>query len=65
LPNTAFEPLTPDGALCAVYLRQTFGLGFFDSHYAATALNLDKTIISFDRVYDNLKGLRRLDRAKA
>jgi predicted nucleic acid-binding protein len=64
LPNTAFEPLTPDLALSAVYLRQTFGLGFFDSHYAATALNLDKRVISFDRAYDSVKGLRRLDPAK-
>lgn len=61
LPNTTFEPLTPEIALSAVYVRQTYGLGFFDSHYAATALNLDKTILSFDRAYDNVKGLRRLD----
>jgi predicted nucleic acid-binding protein len=64
LPNTTFEPLTSDIPLSAVYLRQMFGLSFFDSHYAATALNLDKTIVSFDRAYDNVKGLRRLDPAK-
>jgi predicted nucleic acid-binding protein len=64
LPNTTFEPLTPDIALSAVYLRQTFGLSFFDSHYAATALNLDKTIVSFDRAYDNVKSLTRLDPAR-
>ena len=64
LPNTTFEPLTPDIALSAVYLRQTFGLGFFDSHYAATALSLDTTVVSFDRAYENVKGLRRLDPAR-
>jgi predicted nucleic acid-binding protein len=64
LPNTTFEPLTPDIALSAVYLRQTFGLGLFDSHYAATALSLDRTVVSFDRAYENVKGLRRLDPAR-
>jgi len=61
IPNAEFEPLTPDVALSAVYLRQTFHLGFFDSHYAATALKLDRTIISFDRAYDDVKGLKRID----
>ena len=61
IPNAEFEPLTPDVALSAVYLRQTFHLGFFDSHYAATAMKLDRTIISFDRAYDDVKGLKRID----
>jgi predicted nucleic acid-binding protein len=64
IPNAEFEPLTPDVALSAVYLRQTFHLGFFDSHYAATALKLDGTIISFDRAYDDVKGLKRVDRQR-
>lgn len=61
IPNTTFEPLTPDVALSAVFLRQTFDLGFFDSHYAATALKNDGSIISFDRAYDAVKGLKRID----
>ncbi len=61
IPNTVFEPLTPDVALSAVFLRQTFNLGFFDSHYAATALKIDASIISFDRAYDAVKGLKRID----
>lgn len=64
LPNATFESLTPNVALSAVYLRQTFGLSFFDSHYAATALNLDKAILSFDRSYERVKGLKRLDPAR-
>ena len=63
IPNTTFEPLTPDVALSAVFLRQTFNLSFFDSHYAATALKADGTIMSFDRDYDDVKGLRRIDPA--
>jgi predicted nucleic acid-binding protein len=65
IPNAAFEPLTPDVALSAVFLRQTFHLGFFKAHYAATALKLDGNIISFDRAYDSVKGLKRIDPASA
>lgn len=64
LPHTHFEPLTPEVVLSAVFLRQTYDLGFFDSHYAATALNLDRRILSFDRAYDRIKGLKRIDPAK-
>jgi predicted nucleic acid-binding protein len=64
LPNATFESLTPNVALSAVYLRQTFGLSFFDSHYAATALNLDQAILSFDHSYEIVKGLKRLDPAR-
>lgn len=47
--------------VASVYLRQTLGLSFFDSHYAATALNLDGKIISFDRAYDRVPGLTRIE----
>ena len=39
-------------------------MGFFDSHCAATALSLDRTVVSFDQAYENVKGLRRLDPAR-
>ena len=60
LPNVKYIPLTPDVAVASVYLRQTLNLTFFDSHYAATALNLDRTIISFDQAYDEVPGLTRI-----
>lgn len=41
--------LTSDMAVAGVYLRQTINLTFFDSNYAAAALNLDGKIISFDQ----------------
>jgi predicted nucleic acid-binding protein len=59
LPNVRYVPLTPDLVLASVYLRQTLDLTFFDSHYAATALNLDRHIISTDRAYDTVPGLNR------
>jgi predicted nucleic acid-binding protein len=61
LPNVAYAPLTPDLVIAGVYLRQTLDLTFFDSHYAATALNLDRQIISYDRAYDKVPGLTQID----
>jgi len=60
LPNVNYVALTPDIAVASVYLRQTLNLTFFDSHYAATALNSDRKIISFDQEYDKVPGLVRI-----
>ena len=60
LPNVTYVALTPDVAVASVYLRQTLDLAFFDSHYAATALNRDRRIISFDQAYDKVPGLMRV-----
>ena len=61
LPDVEYAPLTPDIAVASVYLRNSTDLSFFDSHYAATALSLDRRIISFDRAYDGVPGLSRVD----
>jgi predicted nucleic acid-binding protein len=60
LPHVKYIPLTPDTAVASEYLRQTLNLAFFDSHYVATALNLDRKIISFDKAYDVVLGLTRI-----
>jgi predicted nucleic acid-binding protein len=60
LPNVKYVALTPDVAVASAYLRQTLSLTFFDSHYAATALNLDGKVISFDKAYDGIQGLTRI-----
>jgi len=60
LPHVKYIALTPDVAVASVYLRQTLKLTFFDSHYAATALNLDRKVISFDQAYDRVPGLTRI-----
>ncbi len=62
--NITFIPLTPEIALTSVYIRRKWGLSFFDSHYAATALGLDRKIISFDVAYDRVEGLTRIDPKK-
>ncbi len=61
LPHVQYVALTPDIAVASVYLRETLDLTFFDSHYAATALDVDREIISFDRSYDKVPGLTRID----
>ncbi len=63
LPNVNFIPLTPEIVITSVRLRQEFGLSFFDSHYAATAIYLDGKIISFDKAYEGVPGLERIDPA--
>jgi predicted nucleic acid-binding protein len=60
LPHVKYIALTPDVAVASVYLRQTHKLTFFDSHYAATALNIDRKVISFDQAYDRVPGLIRI-----
>lgn len=60
LPNVEYVPLTPDIAIASVHLRQTVSLTFFDSHYAAAALSLDRKVVSFDDDYDQVPGLVRI-----
>ncbi len=48
----------------ALTLMKQYGLtSIFDAYYAATALSMDpeRTIVSTDRVYDRVPGLRRID----
>ena len=57
-------PLGPVEALRAARIRREHGLTFFDSFHAASALSLpDQSIVSFDRAYDRVAGLRRIDPA--
>lgn len=60
LPSVEYLSLTPDVAVASVYLGQTLNLTFFDSHYAAAALTLDRGILSFDQSYDEVPGLARI-----
>jgi len=54
--------------LTALSIMNTYGItSIFDAIYAATALSADvkdNTIISTDRIYDNIKGLKRIDPRK-
>jgi len=59
--NITFVPLTLEIVLTSIYIRREYGLSFFDSHYAATALSLDGKIVSFDKAYEGVRGLQRID----
>ncbi|MBS7652736.1 MAG: PIN domain-containing protein [Candidatus Bathyarchaeia archaeon] len=62
--------VTPDYStyLTALSLMDTYGMtSIFDAIYAATALSLnvpDHTIISTDKKYDAIKGIKRIDPQK-
>ena len=53
--------LTPLEAMRAAWIRRKYGLSFFDSLHAASAMSLDSTILSFDEAYDRVEGLKRID----
>ncbi|RLG44827.1 MAG: hypothetical protein DRN90_08380 [Thermoproteota archaeon] len=61
IPGLRFLPANPETVLTAVRLRRKFGLGFFDSHHAATALLTDGKILSFDEAYEEVEGIERVD----
>ena len=61
LPNISYANLSVDIVLSSIYLRMTHGLSFFDSHYAATALQGDAQIMSTDQAYEKVPGLKRLN----
>ena len=48
----------------AAEIREKYGLSYYDSHHAAAALSYDKEIVSTDRQYDKVEGLRRIDPSK-
>ncbi len=63
LPNLGETPLTVNVLIKASELREKYGLTFFDSLHGATALLLDGIIISIDRAYNEVRGLKVVDPA--
>lgn len=53
-------PLTADQIVIASELRDKFGLSFYDSHHAASAMLLDSKIVSNDKAYDLIPQLTRI-----
>jgi len=60
-PNLKEHALSLSIILNASILRGRYGLTFFDSLHAATALANDGGIISVDKAYDNVEGLTRIE----
>jgi predicted nucleic acid-binding protein len=64
LDNLAFTETTLEIDLLALTLMKQYRIeSIFDAYYAATALNQisDNTIVSTDRVFDTVPGIKRLD----
>ena len=60
IENIKFLPVTPEIVISSIAIRRNYGLTFFDSHYAATALR-DRVIISMVNAYDSIPNLTRCD----
>jgi len=58
--NVEWTILDVSSSLTAIHLRKRYDLSFFDSLHAGIAINLDKQIISQDKAYDNVAGLKRI-----
>ena len=61
LKNLRFIPLKIDILRKAVDFRKRFGLNIFDAIHAATAFIIKKDLVSTDRVYDIVDGIKRVD----
>ena len=66
--NLAFIDPTRETYLSALNLMETYGMkSIFDAIYAATALTEkvpDHTILSTDKTYERIKGIKRIDPRK-
>ena len=60
IKNLEWAPLNVESCLSAFYVRKTYNLSFFDSLHVGIALNLDKEIISQDRKYNDIIGLKKI-----
>ena len=58
--NLEWAPLNIESSLAAINFRKRYDLTFFDSLHVGIAINLDKQIISQDKKYDNIAGLKRI-----
>jgi predicted nucleic acid-binding protein len=64
IPKLGEAPLTSDTILNAIRIRANYGLTYFDSLHASTALLYDGVIISVDEDYKRVQGLKVVDPRK-
>lgn len=60
IKNIEWALLDTISSLTAIHLRKKYNLSFFDSLHVGIAINLDKQIISQDKEYDKIAGLKRI-----
>ena len=61
IKNLGEIPLSIDIILKAMEIRDKYEVSYFDSLHVATALEYDKTIISTDHIYNEIKEIKSLD----
>jgi len=54
-------PLTPEICTAAALLMSEYHLGPFDAYHLATAISMDKTILSTEHVYERVKGVKKIE----
>jgi predicted nucleic acid-binding protein len=58
------KTVDPDLIVKQSEIEKKYGLSFFDSLIASSALKLDKSIISDDKAFDNVPELKRIPISK-
>jgi len=58
--RSSVHPISPPTLVLGALIERESGLGYFDSMLAAEALQLDGTIVSSDREFDKVNGLKRI-----
>jgi len=59
--NLGEVPLTSETLILASKLRNKYGITYFDSLHAASALLYDRVIISIDKAYRKIPSLKVID----
>ena len=54
-------PLTPEICTAAALLIDEYNLAPFDAYHLATAISMDKTILSTEHVYEKVKGVKKIE----
>jgi len=59
--NIEWVELSPEICLRASMLIDEYDISPFDAYHAATAILLDKTILSTEHIYDKIRGVKRIE----
>lgn len=54
------EPITLEALLGCLALRELYAITFYDALHASMALSASAILISNDKVYDNIRGIKRI-----
>jgi len=61
LQHLKWISLTPEICTVATLLMGEYHLAPFDAYHVATAISMDKTIVSTEHVYEKVKGIKKIE----